>query len=86
MEKKRPPQGLGGHHRLAQTDARRPACQVVSHHLDGQPAALAGKRPRGEMVQADAVLEVANGILDLGVAAMVGLQFRGSPSRLVMQP
>ena len=33
------------------------------------------------MVEPDAVLEVANGILDLGVAAMVGLQFqwRGRP-------
>ena len=30
---------------------------------------------RGEMVQPDAVLEVAYGILDLGVAAMVSLQF-----------
>ena len=29
------PEGLGGHHRLAQTDARRPAGQVMRHHLDG---------------------------------------------------
>ena len=29
------------------------------------------------MVQPDAVLEVANGILDLGVAAVVSLQFQG---------
>ena len=38
------------------------------------------------MVEADAVLEVAYGILDLGVAAMVGLQFQVSPSRSVMKP
>ena len=31
------------------------------------------------MVQPHAVLEVANGILDLGVAAMVGLQSEGIP-------
>ena len=31
------------------------------------------------MVQSHAVLEVANGVLDLGVAAMVGLQFQGFP-------
>ena len=31
------------------------------------------------MVQADAVLQAADGILDLGVAAMVGLQFQGLP-------
>ena len=29
------------------------------------------------MIESDAVLEVANGILDLGVAAMIGLQFQG---------
>ena len=38
---------------------------------------IGGEAARGEMVQSDAVLEVANGILDLGVAAMVGLQFQG---------
>ena len=31
------------------------------------------------MVQPDAVLEVAYRILDLGVAAVVGLQFQGLP-------
>ena len=31
------------------------------------------------MVQPDAELEVSDGILDLGVAAMVGLQFQGLP-------
>ena len=29
------------------------------------------------MVEAHAVLQVADGVLDLGVAAMVGLQFQG---------
>ncbi|CAI8023130.1 hypothetical protein GBAR_LOCUS13545 [Geodia barretti] len=38
------------------------------------------------MVQPDAVLEVAYRILDLGVAAMVGLQFEHLPSRSVMKP
>ena len=41
-------------------------------------APLAAKR-RGEMVQSDAVLEVSDGVLDLGVAAMVGFQFQGLP-------
>ncbi len=31
------------------------------------------------MVQSHAVLEVSGGVLDLGVAAMVGLQFQGLP-------
>ena len=42
-------------------------------------AAVGGEAARGEMVQPDAVLEVAYGILDLGVAAMVGLQFEQLP-------
>ena len=74
-----PPEGLGGHHPLAQTDARGPAGQVMGQHLDGQPGAVGGEAARGEMVEADAVLEVSDGILDLGVAAMVGLQFQGFP-------
>ena len=81
-----PPEGLGGHHRLAQPDARRPAGQVMRHHLHRQPGSVGGKAARGEMVQSDAVLEVSDGILDLGVAAMVGLQFQGCPSRSVMKP
>ena len=28
-----PPEGLGGHHLLTQTDAGRPAGEVVGHHL-----------------------------------------------------
>ena len=74
-----PPEGLGGHHLLAQTDAHRPASQVMRHHLDGQPGAVGGEAPRGEMVQPHAVLEVSDGILDLGVAPMVGLQCQGVP-------
>ena len=69
-----PPEGLGGGYPLSQTDPRRPAGQVVGHRLDGQPGAVGGEAARGEMVQPDAVLEVAYGILDLGVAAMVSLQ------------
>ena len=41
-------------------------------------APLAAKRPERHVVQTDAVLEVSNGVLDLGVAAVVGLQFQGS--------
>ena len=72
-----PPEGLGGHQLLAQADARGPACQVVGHDLDGQPGGVGGEAARGEVVEPDAVLEVADGVLDLGVAAMVGLQFQG---------
>ena len=89
MEKKRASQGLGqSFDLLAQTDARRPACQVVGDHLHRQPGAVhGGEAARGEMVQPHAVLEVSDGVLDLGVAPMVGLQFQAiSPSRSVMKP
>ena len=71
------PEGLGGHHLLAQTDARRPARQVVSHRLYRQPCGVGGETAGREMVEPDTVLEVADGILDLGVVAMVCLQFQG---------
>ena len=51
----------------------------MRHHLDGQPGSVGGEAARGEMVQPHAVLQVSDGILDLGVAAMVGLQFQGFP-------
>ena len=72
-------EGLGGHHRLAQTDASCPAGQVVGHDLYGQPSAVGWEAARGEMVQSHAVLEVSDGVLELGVAAMVGLQRQGVP-------
>ena len=53
--------------------------KVVRHHLDGQPGGVGGEAPRGETVEPHAVLEVSDGILDLGVAAMVGLQCQGFP-------
>ena len=70
---------LGGHDLLTQADAGRPAGQVVRHHLYRQPGAVGGEAARGEMVQPDAVLEVAYRILDLGVTAMIGLQFQRLP-------
>ena len=71
-----PPEGLGGHDLLTQADSRGPAGQVTRHYLGGQPGGVGGEAPRGEMVQTDAVLEVSYRVLDLGVAAMVSLQFQ----------
>ena len=51
----------------------------MGHHLGGQPGGVGGEAPRGAMVQPYAVLEVAYRILDLGVAAMISLQFEGLP-------
>ena len=42
-------------------------------------AALAAKPTRRHVVQPHAVLEVSNGVLDLGVTAMISLQFEGLP-------
>ena len=70
-------EGLGGYQLLTQTDARGPAGQVVGHHLHGQPGGVGGEAARGEMVEPHAVLQVADGVLDLGVAAMVGLEIQG---------
>ena len=68
-----------------QTDALGPAGQIVGHDLYCQPGGVGGEAPRGEMVQAHAVLEVPDGVLDLGVAAVVGVQFQESPSRSVIR-
>ena len=51
-----------------------------------EPSAVGGEAAGRHVVQTDAVLEVSNGILDLGVAAVVGLQFEHPPSRSVMKP
>ena len=42
-----PPEGLGGHHLLAQTDARCPAGEVVGHHLYRHPSGVGGEAARG---------------------------------------
>ena len=60
---------------LAQTDARCPASEVVGHHLHRQPSPVGSESAGRQVVQPDAVLEVSDGVLDLGVAAMVSLQF-----------
>ena len=70
-------EGLGGHDPFTQADAGCPAGQVVGHRLYRQPGAVGGEAARGEMVQPNAVLEVAYRVLDLGVAAMISLQFQG---------
>ena len=51
----------------------------MGHHLYRQPGAVGSEAARGELVQPDAVLEVAYRVLDLGVAAVVSLQFQGLP-------
>ena len=70
---------LGGRDPFTQSDAGCLAGQVVRHHLYRQPGAVGGEAPRGHVFQPDAVLEVSDGVLDLGVAAMVCLHLSQNP-------
>ena len=90
-EKNRRRSAPGGHGPFARTGPRGPTGQVMRHHLYCEPGGVGGEAPRGHVVQAYAVLEVSNGVPDPGVAAVAGLQFpasssKVSPSRPVMQP
>ena len=80
------PKGLGGRDLLAQTDPRRPAGQVVGHHLYRQPSAVGGEAAGRHVVQTDAVLEVSNGVLDSAWRRWSASSSRVSPSRSVMKP
>ena len=48
-----PPEGLGDHGPLAQTNPRRPAVQVMAHNLDRQLGVVGGEAPRRHVVQPD---------------------------------
>ena len=61
---------------LAQSDAGGPAGQVMGDDLDGQPGSVDGEAARWQVDEAHAVLQVADGVLGLGVAAVVGLQIQ----------
>ena len=64
---------------FTQADAGCPAGQVVGHRLYRQPGSVGGEAAGRHVVQSDTVLEVAYRILDLGVTAMIGLQFQHLP-------
>ena len=68
--------------------ARLCAITCIASHAPFGKLRIGGEAPRGEMVQPDTVLQIADGILDLGVAAMVGLQFQGLsfPAWSLMKP
>ena len=57
--------------------------RLMGDDLDGQPGGVGEETARREMVETDAVLEVSDGILDLGVAVIdmpeVGLETQGLP-------
>ena len=80
-----PPEGLGGHHLLTQTGPRCPTGQVMRHHLYRQPGGVGGETARRHVVQPHAVLQVSNGVLDLGMRRWSASSSRVSPSRSVMK-
>ena len=49
----------------------------MGQDLYGQQGTIGGEGVRGEVIEPDVVLEVSDGVLDLGVAAMVGLEVQG---------
>src|SRR5829696_2937932 len=65
------PQRLGGNEGLAQPDPGDPAGEVVGDDVQGHPGGVGGELPGWQVVEADAVLEVTDGVFDLGVAAVV---------------
>ena len=48
----------------------------MSDDLDRQPSGVGGETARGQVVEPHVVLEVADGVFDLSVAAMVGLEIQ----------
>ena len=84
-------QGLGGHDLLAQTDARRPACQVVGDHLHRQPGALRqaqdwrGKRPEGRWFNPTPYLRSRMAFSISAWRRWSASSARVSPSRSVMK-
>ena len=69
-----PTQRLGRDDPFAKAKTGCPAGEVVGDDLDRQPGPVGGKLARGQVVQTDTVLEVADGVLDLGVTAVIGLE------------
>ena len=85
-------QGLGGHDLLAQTDARRPACQVVGDHLHRQPGPLRqaqdwrGSGPRGRWFNPTPYLRSRMAFSISAWRRWSASSARVSPSRSVMKP
>ena len=74
-----PPEGLGGGYPLSQTDRAVQRARLWAIVWTASQAPLAAKRSEGRWFSPTPLLEVAYGILDLGVAAMVSLPVRATP-------
>ena len=49
------------------------------HDLDRQPGTIGSEAPGWQVIESHAVLQVPDGVLYLGVATVVGLQFQDIP-------
>ena len=56
------------------TESGGPAGEIVGYDQDGQLGAVGGEPARRQVVEAEPVLEVPDGVLALGVAPMVGFE------------
>ena len=89
-----PPEGLGGHHLLAQTDAHGPAGQVMRHHpvsstgqaLYRQPGAVGGEAARGRWLSPTPYLRSLMAFSTSTWRRWSASSSRVSPSRSVMKP
>ena len=81
-----PPKGLGGRDLLAQTDPRRPAGQVVGHHLYRQPSAVGGEAAGRHVVQPTPYLRSRMAFSISAWRRWSASSSRVSPSRSVMKP
>ena len=67
-------QGLVGDECFTEPDTADPAGEVVGDDVEGEPGGVGAETTRRKVVESDAVFQVADGVFDLGVAAMVGLE------------
>ena len=67
-------QGVGGDECFVEPETAGPAGQVVGDHVEAKPGGVRSEPPGGEVVETDTVFEVADGVFDDGVAAVIGVK------------
>src|ERR1700682_2820234 len=67
-------EGVGGDQLASEPEARAEPGEVVGDHVEGEPGGVRAEAARGEVVETDAVFEVADDVFDLGVSAVVGFE------------
>jgi hypothetical protein len=70
------PEGLHAQWGLTKAQPQEPSSQVVSKDLKPKSGGVGGEPARRQVIETEAVLEIPDGVLDVGVAAMVGFKNR----------